>query len=126
MAGLPPLTSFSPTRKDIVEDMMRCCSDELPLRWQRKFHAVGLSELKPIKYDPDKPKALPLWLVKDYVNLREVPVFTRHDIVRVGELITRMLKFEPASRATAEETLSDGWFGEMSGVLSHRVSERGN
>lgn len=104
--------------------MMICCSDELPVRWRRKFRAVGLSKLKPIKYDPDKPKALPEWLAKYYVNKREVPVFTRYDIFRVGELITRMLKFEPSSRATAEEILSDPWFGEMSSVLSHRVNRK--
>ena len=35
---------------------------------------------------------------------------TREDILKVGELVRRMLRYEPSMRASAREILQDPWF----------------
>ncbi|CAG8060136.1 unnamed protein product [Penicillium nalgiovense] len=40
------------------------------------------------------------------------PDFTREDIVRLAQIVGRLLHFEPSARASARQVLSDPWFNE--------------
>ncbi|KAJ5348521.1 uncharacterized protein N7506_001774 [Penicillium brevicompactum] len=40
------------------------------------------------------------------------PDFTREDIVRLAQIVGRLLNFEPSARASARQVLGDPWFNE--------------
>lgn len=52
------------------------------------------------------------WLEQMYFDDVKRVDFTRRDIAKVGELVRRMLRFEPGERALAREILEDAWFEE--------------
>lgn len=60
--------------------------------------------------DEDDNYTLQEWLEEVYFDDAKKAEFTREDIAKVGELIARMLKFEPSLRATVSDALSDAWF----------------
>lgn len=37
---------------------------------------------------------------------------TREDIARLGQIIGKLLQFEPSARASARQVLDDPWFNE--------------
>lgn len=86
---------------------MEFCGDQLPGRWREKLDAVGVGRTVSIS---DTPCTLLDWLEDIYFDDNKVSEFTRQDIARVCELVTRMLKFEPSSRASATEIISDPRF----------------
>lgn len=89
----------------IVQQMMEFASDELPSRWQTKWEEMQKN------LDPEDDNCtLQTWLEEVYFNNDRLAEFTRDDIASAGELIERMLKFEPSARATAGDALAHAWF----------------
>lgn len=41
------------------------------------------------------------WLEEVYFDERQIPDLAREDIVRLGKIIRRLLRFEPSARASA-------------------------
>lgn len=98
------------TRAILVSEMMEFCGDELPDRWREKLDAMGMGRTGSTS---DTPCTLLDWLEDIYFDDNKVSEFTRQDIARVCELVTRMLKFEPSSRASAKEITDHPWFGGL-------------
>jgi serine/threonine-protein kinase SRPK3 len=49
------------------------------------------------------------WLEETYFDGVRKEDFTREDIVKVSALVRRLLRFEPSTRASAQEVLHDPW-----------------
>lgn len=50
------------------------------------------------------------WLEEMYFDGERKETLSREEIVQQGEIIGRLLRFEPSSRASAREMLNDPWF----------------
>ena len=50
------------------------------------------------------------WLEEMYFDGERNEDLTREDILKVGELVQRLLRFEPCMRASVREILQDSWF----------------
>ncbi|KAI0502815.1 kinase-like domain-containing protein [Xylaria bambusicola] len=109
VAGQPPFDVVMLTRAILVSEMMEFCG-ELPDRWREKLDTIGVGRTEPVS---DAPCTLLDWLQDIYFDDNKTPGFTRQDIAKVCELVTRMLKFEPSSRASAKEITSDLWFNGL-------------
>ena len=82
--------------------MREIASDDLPKRWQEY---MGYDEQRG-RYDHGKPGPnLQEWLEEVYFDGPQSPDLTREDIVRLGEIIGRLLYFEPSARASARQVL---------------------
>lgn len=89
----------------LVGQMMELTSDELPSRWQAKWHAMQ-------KNTPQKDGGFTLqkWLEETYSWNDRQAEFTEEEITRMAEAIARMLKLEPSLRATPSEILAQNYF----------------
>jgi serine/threonine-protein kinase SRPK3 len=85
--------------------MLQTASDELPERWQQKWRTMDST------WTGDRTtNNLQEWLEETYFDGLRNEDLTREDIIRVGALVLRLLRFEPSTRASAQETLEDPWF----------------
>lgn len=50
------------------------------------------------------------WLEEMYFDGERNEDLSRKDILKICELVQKMLRFEPSSRAPAGEILQDAWF----------------
>lgn len=87
--------------------MLEVGHDELPNRWRSAWHSMDSAA--PAEMDNC---TLQEWLEQMYFDDVKRVDFTRRDIAKVGELVRRMLRFEPGERALAREILEDAWFEE--------------
>jgi hypothetical protein len=90
----------------VIQQMKAFNEDIIPPRWQTTWQAM----IKDSDHEDD-PYTLQEWLEEVYFRSDKVPEFTAGDVAQVGELISRMLKFEPSRRATANDILTSAWFG---------------
>jgi len=89
----------------LVRQMLEMASDGLPERWQQLWRVMdGASPEESSGY------TLQGWLEEMYFDGERNEDLTREDMVKVGELVRKMLRFEPSSRASAREILQDPWF----------------
>ena len=93
------------TPTDLVRQMLETASDGLPERWQQTWRAMDSAS-------PGEKSDCTLqeWLEEMYFDGERNEDLTREDILKVGELVRRMLRFEPSARASAREILQDSWF----------------
>jgi len=89
----------------LVQQMIELTSDELPLRWQAKWHAM--QEDMP---QNDGGFTLQKWLEETYFGNNKQAEFMTEEITRLAEVIARMLKLEPSLRATPSEVLAQAFF----------------
>jgi serine/threonine-protein kinase SRPK3 len=88
----------------IVQQMLETASDGLPQRWQEKWRIMDCT------WTGDKTEnTLQEWLEETYFDGVRGEDLTREDIVKVGALVRRLLRFEPSTRASAQEILQDSW-----------------
>ena len=89
----------------LVRQMLEMASDELPERWQQTWRAMDSAS-------PGEKSDYTLqeWLEEMYFDGERNEDLTRKDILKVGDLVRRMLRFEPSARASAREILQDSWF----------------
>jgi serine/threonine-protein kinase SRPK3 len=93
------------TPDSVVNEMLETALDELPQRWQEKWRNMDST------WTGDKKEnILQKWLEEVYFDGKRREDFTREDIVKVGALVHRLLRFEPSTRASAQEVLQDPWF----------------
>ena len=85
--------------------MQDMASDVLPERWKAIWAREGIIT------ETSGPK-LQEWLEEVYFDGSRRQELTREDIVRLGQIIGRLLKFEPSARASAREVLDDPWFNK--------------
>ncbi|KAI0809592.1 kinase-like protein [Xylaria sp. FL0064] len=105
VVGQPPFDSFMTTPTILVRQMLERASDGLPERWQQTWRAMDSAS-------PGEKSGYTLqeWLEEVYFDGERNEDLTREDILKVGELVRRMLRFEPSMRASAREILQDPWF----------------
>ena len=89
----------------LVRQMLEMTSDEMPERWQQTWRSMDSAS-------PGEKSGYMLqeWLEEMYFDRERNEDLTREDILKVGELVRRMLRFEPSVRASAREILQDSWF----------------
>ncbi|KAJ5772948.1 hypothetical protein N7457_007844 [Penicillium paradoxum] len=107
--GQPPFDTFMITRAILVAQMREMASDDLPARWQQKWNEMNTGD------DTNTESTghnLQEWLEEVYFDGCQSPDLTRDDILKLGQIIGRLLKFEPSARASAREILDDPWFDE--------------
>lgn len=102
----PLFDTIMATPKSLIDQMLETITDELPERWQEQFRAMGKDHLN------EEPHSLQEWLEKCYFDKDRNTELSREDIIKVGALIQKMLRFEPSARASAREILQDPWFNE--------------
>ncbi|KAF2277201.1 serine protein kinase [Westerdykella ornata] len=105
VVGQPPFDSIMTTPTVLVRQMLEMASDELPERWQQTWCAMDSAS-------PGEQSDYTLqgWLEEMYFDGERNEDLTQEDIRKVGELVRRMLRFEPSMRASAKEILQDSWF----------------
>lgn len=91
----------------LVSQMLEMASDDLPDRWQSKWLAMD-SESS----GENSGGTLQEWLEETYFDGERKEDLTRSDINKVGEIVGKLLRFEPSSRASAAEVVRDAWFKE--------------
>ena len=91
----------------LVRQMVKTASDELPDRWQQAWDNMTNASLGEISRC-----TLQEWLDEMYFDGERNGELSREAILKVGELVRRMLLFEPSKRASARELLQDSWFSE--------------
>jgi serine/threonine-protein kinase SRPK3 len=104
VVGQPPFDSIMATPVSLVNQMLETASDELPERWQHKWRIMDST------WTGDKTKnTLQEWLEESYFDGVRKEDLTREDIVTVGKLVGKLLRFEPETRTSAQEILQDPW-----------------
>ena len=97
------------TPKILIEQMREMASDDLPETWQELWDTMNTGDDKnPQSSGPN----LQEWLEEVYFAAPQSPDLTRRDIARLGQIIGRLLCFEPSARASAGQILGDPWFNE--------------
>lgn len=95
------------TPLSVVRQMLETASDDLPQRWQQKWRAMD-SAWTGVPTENN----LQEWLEQTYFDGVRREDLTREDILNVGALVRRLLRFEPSTRASAQEALLDTWIRE--------------
>jgi serine/threonine-protein kinase SRPK3 len=102
--GQPPFDSIMATPVSVVRQMLETASDELPERWQQEWRAMDST------WTGGKTvNTLQEWLEETYFDGVRKEDLTRDDIVKVGKLVAKLLRFEPERRTSAQEILQDPW-----------------
>lgn len=89
--------------------MREMASDDLPERWQRIWETMNVGGGGTTG---NTGPSLQEWLEEVYFEDQENPDLTGEDITRLGQIIGKLLRFEPATRAPARQVLDDPWFNE--------------
>ncbi|KAH6612603.1 serine protein kinase [Boeremia exigua] len=116
-----PFDALMQTPSGLVAQMLERTDEALPRRWQEIWRPMSLEN----QARRDKLRAkysLPLeagrqyglqeWLHKMYFETEQRVDLSQEDMFKVGALIHRMLRLEPAARPSARELLQDSWFLE--------------
>jgi serine/threonine protein kinase len=93
------------TPSSVAGDMLESTDDYLPERWHEKYRAI-VGEWTGER----SVNGLQKWLEEIYFDSGKRQYFTRQDIVKVGKIVSSLLRFEPSERASADEVLRDPWF----------------
>ncbi|KFH40238.1 Serine/threonine-protein kinase-like protein [Hapsidospora chrysogenum ATCC 11550] len=114
--GQPPF-DFGLTPGTLIAQMEEFAADRLPERWIERANRLrepvgGGTDQAGGKRDAalDTEQALQQWLEEVYFDDgRKKAELSLEDIRKVGDLVRKMLWFEPSSRETASRLLTDTW-----------------
>ncbi|EGC43880.1 protein kinase [Histoplasma capsulatum var. duboisii H88] len=107
--GQPPFDTFFITPAILVGQMREMASDDIPERWQGIWDTMNTGDGRATE---NTGSNLQEWLEEVYFEGLKSPDLTREDIVRLGQIIGKLLKFEPSARASARQVLDDPWFNK--------------
>lgn len=93
------------TPVSVVQQMLETASDDLPERWQQKWRAMDNT-----RTGDRTENNFQAWLEESYFDGVRREDFTREEIVKVGALVSKMLRFESSTRTSAQKILEDPWF----------------
>ncbi|PGH01512.1 hypothetical protein GX51_05199 [Blastomyces parvus] len=108
--GQPPFDTFMITPTILVGQLREMATDDLPERWQEKWNTMNAGDGMTTESCGSN---LQEWLEEVYFDGRPSPDLIREDIGRLGQIIGRLLHFEPSARASARQVLNDSWFNEL-------------
>ncbi|KAG6099412.1 hypothetical protein E4U30_006684 [Claviceps sp. LM220 group G6] len=118
VTGQPPFDTVAMTPARIVEQMIEVTSDEVPSKWQAKWHAMQQQEAS----EQDGGLTLKTWLEDVYFNSNKQAEFTSEEVAEIYEVVAAMLRLEPSRRATPSESLARAWFQRtMSGGWTRQI-----
>lgn len=89
--------------------MREMASDDLPQRWHDKWDKMNAGDGR---IAASTGPNLQEWLEEVYFDGSQNSDQTREDIARLGQIIGKLLHFEPLARASARQILDDPWFNE--------------
>ncbi|KAG6032002.1 hypothetical protein E4U40_006609 [Claviceps sp. LM458 group G5] len=89
----------------IVGQMIEVTSEEVPSKWQAKWHAM--QQEAP---EQDRGFTLKKWLEDVYFDSNKQAEFTPEEVSDIYEVVAATLRFEPSLRATPSESLARAWF----------------
>ncbi|KAG6221167.1 hypothetical protein E4U34_002360 [Claviceps purpurea] len=104
VSGYRPLDAWW-SQFNLVRQMIAATSEELPSRWQAKWHAMRREKAR-----GDGGPTLQKWLEQVYFHDENDAEFTIEEIACVTKAIAGLLRLEPSLRATARESLAHNWF----------------
>ncbi|KAJ6070587.1 hypothetical protein N7467_011906 [Penicillium canescens] len=107
--GQPPFDTFLITPTILVGQMREMASDDLPERWHDIWDKMNAGDGRTAE---NTGPNLQEWLEEVYFDGPQSPDLTREDIARLGQIIGKLLQFEPSARASARQVLDDPWFNE--------------
>ncbi|KAI0107101.1 kinase-like domain-containing protein [Nemania sp. FL0031] len=81
-------------------------NDKLPERWEAKAQEMK----KAVKFPDEPPPTFHEMVEKAYFYRDRRPELSKQDLTKIGDLIGRMLRYEPSERPSAKEILSDPWW----------------
>lgn len=102
------------TEPDLIGQMLDRSNDVLPDRWRSKW-----TEMLRRSTDPEKAFAastgpsLQEWLETVYFDERNEIDLSRENIRMVGDLVRKLLRFEPGERWSARQALEHEWFRDV-------------
>ncbi|KAK8238670.1 kinase-like protein, partial [Phyllosticta capitalensis] len=100
------------TTKVYAEDVLdHLVPQEIPERWRGQLG--GLERAAESSGELDVRNSLKQLYFNCPFDFQGAERFSRKDIIKVGELVSRMLRLEPAERATAAEILEDPWWDDV-------------
>ncbi|KAG6120001.1 hypothetical protein E4U14_004337 [Claviceps sp. LM454 group G7] len=105
VTGQPPFDTVAMTPALVVGQMIEVTSDEVPSKWQAKWHAM--QQEAP---EQDGSFTLKKWLQDVYFDSNKQAEFTPEEVTDIYEVVASMLRFEPSLRATPSESLARAWF----------------
>lgn len=98
------MDSIMATPVTVVQQMLETASDKLPERWQQKWQAIDGA-----RTENETENNLQEWLEETYFDGVRRQDMTREEIVKLGALLRKLLRFEPSARASVHEILQDPW-----------------
>ena len=108
VTGQPPFDNFMPAKAPLVLEWMAMFGD-VPREWSKRADAI-VGDCT----DEIDGGSLANWLCEMYFKGgRRVDVdFAEVDIERLGDLLTRMMCYDPEHRLSTEDILGHAWFVE--------------
>ncbi|GLB05557.1 hypothetical protein AtubIFM57258_000846 [Aspergillus tubingensis] len=103
--GQPPFDNFMITPKILVEQMQEMAGEALPDRWVPLWKSMRGEDVT--EYGGP---GLQEWLEEMYFDGERKEDLSKDDIVELGRIIRKLLRFEPGARASVEEILDEPWF----------------
>lgn len=85
--------------------MREMASDALPERWQEAWKTMDDKAAT-----KESGPSLQQWLEDMYFDGERKEDLTKEDIAKLAQIIGKLLRFEPSTRASAKEILDDPWF----------------
>ena len=108
VTGQPPFDSVNTRPISLVSQMMDLTSDALPKRWKGQWPATEAASMS-----GNERHTLQSWLSKVYFDKRKCQDLSPEDIENVGDIVRKLLVFEPGDRASAADVLRDPWFHDV-------------
>ncbi|KAL2834013.1 kinase-like domain-containing protein [Aspergillus pseudoustus] len=100
----PPFDSFMITPSIHIGQMREMASDDLPRRWQKMADMICKDDM----LEPGSPGLnLQEWLEEIYFDGPHNQDLGRDGIARLGQIIARLLCFEPSARASVKDVLDE-------------------
>lgn len=104
VTGQPPFDNFMPTKAALILEWLAMFGD-MPEEW-RKQAKVVVADCK----DDIDGCSLSSWLCETYFSSERKADFTKEDIQRLGDLLTKMMCYRPRDRLSAQDILKHEWF----------------
>ncbi|KPM42257.1 hypothetical protein AK830_g4292 [Neonectria ditissima] len=113
----PPFDVLMLTPGTLVEQMEELATDRLPEPWTERANrlrelSVGSSQTEDEEDKTASTHALQQWLEEVYFDEGKKAELSPEDVRKLGELVTKMLWFEPSSRGTASSLLKSTWLSQ--------------
>ncbi|KAF2157318.1 kinase-like protein [Myriangium duriaei CBS 260.36] len=110
ICGQTPFESGLGTTESIARQMVHLVRDDFPARWKAQRAALDQPDSS---LSSASASSLQQWLALLYFDREQTPDFSRDEIAQAGDLVARLMRFEPEKRASAEEILRDPWFKDV-------------